>query len=57
MFEFKYFLEKLEIINNKNLSFIKTRNSFNKLYDEYLKNQLKSDEIFNLLMPLERVFL
>lgn len=57
MFEFKYFLEKLEIINNKNLSFIKTRNSFNKLYDEYLENQLKSDEIFNLLMPLERVFL
>lgn len=57
MLEFKYFLEKLEDINNKNLSFIKTKNRFNKLHNEYLESQIKSDEVFNLLLPLERIFL
>lgn len=57
MKEFKYIIQKLDNLFNVELSFSKTKTQFNKLYNEFLELQMDSDEVCNLLMPLERVFL
>lgn len=57
MKEFKYLIKKLESEFSSEVSFIKTKNKFNKLHDEFLDLQLISLEVYNLLLPLERIFL
>ncbi len=57
MKEFKYFIEKLEdtfLLNS--LTFIKCKNAFNKLYKEFVKKQEESDQMYDLLYPLDRIF-
>lgn len=57
MKEFKYFIQKLNDAFSPDLSFIKTKNKFNKIHGEFLEIQIKTNETYNLLFPLERIFL
>lgn len=57
MKEFKYLIEKLENEFSNEVSFTKTKNKFNKIHDEFLNLQLVSSEVYNLILPLERIFL
>ena len=57
MKEFKYFISKLdESFFGRSLSFTKAKNSFNKIYKEFLEKENLSEQIYNLLIPLERLF-
>lgn len=57
MEDLKYIISKLdESFFGKSLSFLKTRNSFNKIYKEYKEKQESSDQVYNLLYPLKNYF-
>lgn len=57
MKDLKYFISKLdESFFGKSLSFLKTKNTFNKIYKEYLDRREISDQVYNLLYPLNNYF-
>ena len=58
MNDFKYFITKLDdTFLGKTMSFLKTKNSFNKIFKEFKEVQAESEQKYNLLFPLERIFL
>ena len=58
MNDFKYFITKLDdTFFGKTMSFTKTKNAFNKIFKEFKDTQSYSEQKYNLLFPLERLFL
>lgn len=57
MKEFKELIEKLNTSFSDRQSFTKTKNRFNVLHNEFLELQIRSSELYNLIYPLERLFL
>jgi len=57
MKEFKELIKKLNASFSDKQSFTKTKNRFNILHNEFLELQIKSSEVYNLIYPLERLFL
>ena len=57
MKEFKYIISRLnDTFFGKVMSFTKTKNSFNKIYEEFKNKQEISDQVYNLLHPLNGYF-
>lgn len=57
MNDFKYIISKLDnAFFGKMLSFVKTKNLFNKIYKEFKEKSNSSNQVYNLLYPLNNYF-